>query len=398
MTLRVRSAEGDGLATTPFFHLWPNDQSRRFSAKKISELLHLVITPPQTHTRPQLGYLLRSHPVKASRSPSVAEVKIMRMTRPLMSLAVVLGIVLPASAGAISVGDGNLLDWGINPGYNNTTSSSFTYSYSGSDSALFGGQTGTGTTGNGFIFNYHLEDSDDSKGHSFQLGPQYGGQDYDAEFLGAGIDGSNLAVGILSGQRADNGFSYFSPGDIRIEVLFGTVTSIFGIEVGAGGSKGATYDIKNDGRTDGVRYSDGSGSGTYTLGSMDAAQTAGTMWLTSAADWISNSPITPNLPVQFKGGTKIDDSLSPIQYGFSNISTQHSLIELLIPLGLFEGGTIKSLQWAPACGNDVLNVATNFDTIEYSTPSVPEPSTLALVGLGGFGMMFRQLRRKKTAA
>lgn len=79
--------------------------------------------------------------------------------------------------------DGNLSDWGAAVWDSNE--SNF-YHLSSSIGLL------------GFV----REDQSDSAGDSGYLGPHYGGQNYDAEFMGVALQGSTLYMAIVSGQAA----------------------------------------------------------------------------------------------------------------------------------------------------------------------------------------------------
>ncbi len=86
------------------------------------------------------------------------------------------------------------------------------------------------------------EDINDRAGHAVYVSPNYGGQDYDFEFLAAAVIGNRLAISIASGIRPDNGAAFFAPGDILIKVPTSAnpaVNRMYAIEVG-GGVPGAT--------------------------------------------------------------------------------------------------------------------------------------------------------------
>ncbi len=82
---------------------------------------------------------------------------------------------------------------------------------------------------------YAIEDTSDSAGDNGFVGPNYGGQNYDVEFLGVKQQGSRIYLAMVSGLRPDNGFERFGPGDIRLVVNGVT----YGIEVGGGVGGGA---------------------------------------------------------------------------------------------------------------------------------------------------------------
>jgi hypothetical protein len=190
-------------------------------------------------------------------------------------------------------------------------------------------------------------------------------------------DGANLFVAIVSGQRPDNGFARFSPGDLRIETSAGT----YWLEIGGGA-----------GASSGLALLDGTAGSTYTLNSIgftiahaatDPAQTVGSIW--SNVNAILD-PIGNNEPTQFAihpGSTHIGDA--DYVYTRNAASSEHSVIEISIPIGLFAGATIESMHWRPSCDNDEVDVALNY---------VPEPATVALLALGASSA----LRRSKANA
>ncbi|MFO1092950.1 MAG: hypothetical protein U0992_06510 [Planctomycetaceae bacterium] len=90
-------------------------------------------------------------------------------------------------ANAGFVADGSLADWGSNNSWATDTWTT--------------GLTGTGT---GFTYAYFNDDLIGNQGHSATLGPNAGGQDYDAEFMGVAKIGNSSPSWIVTGQRADN--------------------------------------------------------------------------------------------------------------------------------------------------------------------------------------------------
>ena len=181
-----------------------------------------------------------------------------------------------------------------------------------------------------------------------------------------------LADSIVTGQRPDNGFKYFEPGDIRIETSLGT----YGIEVGGGkGGKG------------GSAISDGASGSTYKMNSngdvtdhytASSRQVAGSIW--ADLDWLAD-PIAPYGPVQFKiDGDSTLVGQADYVFTRNSYTTQHAVIELAFDLDVLEGAMIQSVHWRPTCGNDELNV--QFD-------AVPEPTTIAFLALGSVAFLRR---------
>src|SRR4051794_34195793 len=92
----------------------------------------------------------------------------------------------PADAGVINV-DGLVGDWGSNQSYSTGT-----------------WKNGLDGSVPGFTYQYFVEDPNDTNSDSGFVGPNYGGQNYDAEFIGVGVENGQLKIVIVSGQRRDN--------------------------------------------------------------------------------------------------------------------------------------------------------------------------------------------------
>jgi hypothetical protein len=259
----------------------------------------------------------------------------------LLSTGVVLGSPLTV--------DGDASDWGFSVADNNAS----TWVPAG----------GIGLVG------MMLEDSDDLAGDGGYVGPNQGGQNYDGEVLAAAVQGSDLYIIIVSGQRPDNGLARFGPGDLRIM----TNSSDYGVEIGGGAGGGP-----------GTMLVGGESGSTYTLDSNGftiahnvaaLAQTAGSVWQNPT--WIFD-PIPPQeqTQMQIAGGTFA--GTSTYRFTRDSSTTQHSIIEMAIPMSVFGGATIENIVWFPACGNDELMLQTSI---------VPEPATWALALTAAAGIV-----------
>ncbi len=222
-----------------------------------------------------------------------------------------------------------------------------------------------------------VEDSDDLAGDYEPVGPSLGGQNYDCEVLAAAVQGSDLHLIVVSGQRPDNGLTRYAPGDLRIT----TSAGVFGVEMGGGpgggpgtmqvgGETGSTYTLDNDG---------------YSVSHADAApaQTVGSVW--ANPNWIFDLvPPTGETQLDISGGgTYVGDAT--FRFTRDMVTTQHSIIELSIPLSFFGGAMINGIAYYPACGNDELVLDTQF---------VPEPSTFGLAALAAVALMPWWRRRR----
>ncbi len=275
-------------------------------------------------------------------------------TRPVSVLALFL---VPAAVHAGLIVDGHLGDWGVVVADNNGSTYSF---LPGLD-----------------LLGWHIEDQDDKAGHGFVLGPNQGGQDYDAEMMAVALQGGRIHIAIVTGQRPDNGLASFGPGDIRIETASGTL----GIEVG-GGAGGAGGSLITAGAPGSTYTLDGNG---VTKSHMVAApaQVAGSIW--SQATWLLD-PISPKGPVQMEintGSTLL--GTADYVYTRDSLTAQHAVIELSFDLALVGGpGESFSVHWRPSCGNDELDV--------YALVPVPEPSVLVMTAISA-AMTFVRRRR-----
>lgn len=275
----------------------------------------------------------------------------------------------PTFAGPITV-DGNVSDWNISVGDGNTSN--------------FLNPSVAGTVLNSSFF-FAVEDTSDFWGDGGYVGPNYGGQNYDVEFMGVAFDATKMYLTIVTGQRPDNGLQRFSPGDIRIVAKAGKngpVQGTYGIEVGGGkggtsglgvlteGAAGSTYTLNSSG---------------YTVGHAASGRATGSVWLD--ANWLLD-PIPPKTDVQLKNdgsGTHVGDA-DFVYTRNGDPTREHAVIELSLDRTIFGAAGALDIYWAPSCGNDVLEINDDLPR------NVPEPGTLAALGIGLIA--FRLARRR----
>jgi hypothetical protein len=278
-----------------------------------------------------------------------------------------------ASAGTLLV-DGSLTDWGIQV---------LDTAANAADKTASNFNEYTGISGIGLL-GWMSEDTNDLT-NSLYLGPNNGGQNYDAEFMAAALQGDRLFLAIVSGQRPDNGASNYAPGDIRIE----TGSGVYGIEVGGGAygsgdaglfivesAPGTTYSLYSSGHTSGVNYL--------------IAQVAGSVW--RDATW-QLDPIAPGEYVQqITGGTEV--GTADYHFTRNSFGSQHSIIELSLPVSYIGGlNQILDIYWRPSCGNDELHVG----PVHMPLPGALVPGLVTLAIVGACGAIRRRAASRSKA-
>ena len=285
-----------------------------------------------------------------------------------------------ATAALLSV-DGRLDDWGVRLGDNNTSNISVPLAPSSE------------TAGPLACFGRGVCEDQTDLDNNHALGPHWGGQDYDVEFLGVRFQDGRIFIGIASGVRPDNGLSLYGPGDLFLRIN----GAAYAIEIGGGiggsaassaplleGAAGTTYTLDSNGYTTGIS------------GSHASAQSTGSIWRAANIDYLTD-PLAHTTDTQFKlkAGTTAADKVGTADFIFTRNETpdtvnggnlaQHSVIELSFDAALFGGVYELDAYWGPVCSNDVLG---------YSG-TVPEPNSIALFGLalGGLGAASRRKAR-----
>ena len=207
--------------------------------------------------------------------------------------------------------------------------------------------------------------SDDGVGPNGYLGPGYGGQAFDAEYLGLKIEGSTLSFGLQTGLNLQNGAwsggLHFAPGDFAL-------------------------DVNNDSIFDyAIDFSISGGDVTYSLLEVQSWQD-----VMYPQHGIAN-------PFQYDEGTQVGDTFGGA-YGsgvFANNADGGTSYVLegsfdLALLALHTLGDPITLRWTMECGNDYVSI-----TGDTASPTpTPEPATMLLVGTGLLGLAGVRRRMK----
>lgn len=205
---------------------------------------------------------------------------------------------------------------------------------------------------------------DDGVGASGFVGPGYGGQQFDAEYLGLRVDAGTVYFGLQTGFNLETGVTYggthYGAGDLALDVNNNGIYD-YAIRFDLSDINNPALTLYNVTTWQSVMYAQHAISDPYRYATGSAV--SATFISAYNADGFDNNS---------DGGTSY-----VLEGSFA-----------LTSLGLYAGGPL-ALHWTMECGNDYLNTTTS---------PVPEPGTLFLLGFGivscgAWGL----IRRRRTA-
>ena len=227
---------------------------------------------------------------------------------------------------------------------------------------------------------------EDWVGNNGFVGPGYGGQAFDAEYLYYKQVGNTLSIGLQTGFDLSDGYQK----DGNLHYYAGDLALSFDNHATMGAGSGSTFEYGIDFgfKTRGYSGRHHSLTGSSTAGLIDMGTGTGTdaAGVYSVTGW-SNDVVAGHHdsdPFAMDDGSLVTGLIDNL-YGMEGDSHYRVVSFDLAALGL-SGDLGIDAHWTMNCGNDSVD--------GHFSASVPEPTTLPLLGLGLLGLI---AGRKKLA-
>jgi len=206
---------------------------------------------------------------------------------------------------------------------------------------------------------YHA--SEDGVGIGGFVGPGWGGQDFDVEYLGLRETGNTVYFGLQTGFDLSDG-----------EVVYGSTTYYAG---------DFALDVNGDGFYEyAIDFSVSGGVPSFSLYQV-------TSW--EDPEFASSTPYRRDSATLLYDSTFFDGAYGEGVFANNSDGGTSYVLEGSFDfslLALYSGGDI-GIHWTMSCGNDVL---------DFETTPAPEPSTYILLGSAMAGLVAWRRRQKKA--
>jgi len=208
--------------------------------------------------------------------------------------------------------------------------------------------------------------AEDYVGSSGYVGPGYGGQDFDAEYLYYKLAGNTLSIGLQSGFNLVSGSVDYSgktyyAGDLALSFDGSTSTYEYAFDFGL-----LTKDYDGHLVDADTTSSDGiDASGLYAV-----------------SQWNNGIYYTTANPFAMDGGSLITNGATSAGYASALDSYWRIVSFDITSIGNF---VALDAHWTMSCGNDVID--------GHAAAPVPEPATMLLFGTGITGLAAWQRRK-----
>ena len=221
-------------------------------------------------------------------------------------------------------------------------------------------------------------DDDSSGSGNYYVGPGWGGEDFDAEYLYSKIDGDTLYIGLQTGFNVDSGVVNYSgtnyyAGDIALS--FDGDDSVYEYAVDFGKFTKDYYNHNVD--ADNPAADDNSGDGED-----DAGVYENVVWNNHVYDGFTSSS-----PFAMGGGDVVAGAMTGTTSGYDAVSGSYYRTVAISLSALGVTAASAHAHWTMSCGNDEIDGAFSHVPPPTGGNEIMEPATFGLMGIGAFLLM-----------
>jgi len=219
--------------------------------------------------------------------------------------------------------------------------------------------------------------------------------------------GTLILAGATNGNNTYTGGTIVSAGKLLVNNVTGSGTGTGGVSVASGATLGGNGTISGTVTTAGSTavISPGSSPGTLTIGGLDASAGANMKFELGVADDATSDHLI--ITGTFTGSTASGGLVMDIgSWGFGPTGPQTGVTYTLVTFGSSTGlqdtdfaanvatGLVLDQSFGAGDGGGNNDFLLNSNNVQIQFSSVPEPTSLSIVGLGLGGLLARRRRRK----